>query len=309
MAITGAMLQFYKWVLDSINRSLVIGISSCRTTPAVVFWQFVNQSFNALVNYTNRNANSPVTTNQLGIAYVSATTSALIASLGYKAYLQKRNNPFLQRYAPFAAVAVANCKWNLILSLAFLTPVLILGVNIPLMRQNELKFGIEVEDEKGNIVGKSRLAAATGITQVVVSRIAMAAPGMILLPVLMERLERKNWFKRLSVLHAPFQVMMVGCFLVFPLTLFTRLIDWCKFNYDRFSWFQQLAAFSPKELHCQRRSSKSSNQNFISRSKRTPKAKFPRRFTSTKGCKVEQRLNRCNRVHLISNAVNVWTFT
>jgi len=162
-----------------------------------VFWQFVNQSFNALVNYTNRNANSPVTTTQLGIAYVSATTSALVASLGYKNYLQKGANPFFQRYAPFAAVAIANC------------------VNIPLMRQNELKSGIEIEDAHGNVVGKSRLAAASGITQVVFSRITMAAPGMIILPVIMERLERQNWFRKLSILHAPFQVMMVGCFLVF----------------------------------------------------------------------------------------------
>lgn len=81
-----------------------------RTVPAVVFWQFVNQSFNALVNYTNRNANSPITTTQLGIAYVSATSAALVASLGYKSYLQKGANPFFQRYAPFAAVAVANCN-------------------------------------------------------------------------------------------------------------------------------------------------------------------------------------------------------
>lgn len=88
-------------------------------------------------------------------------------------------------------------------------------MNIPLMRQNELKNGIDVEDANGNVVGKSRLAAASGITQVVVSRIAMAAPGMIVLPVIMERLERHNWFRRLSILHAPFQVMMVGCFLVF----------------------------------------------------------------------------------------------
>lgn len=50
---------------------------------------------------------------------------------------------------PFAAVAAANC------------------VNIPLMRQNELIEGIPVQDENGNDVGKSRLAAAKGMSQVI----------------------------------------------------------------------------------------------------------------------------------------------
>lgn len=78
MLITGAMLQFY------------------RTVPAVVFWQWVNQSFNALVNYTNRNANSTLTVNQLGVSYVSATTSALVAAIGCKSYWQKKAGPFVQ---------------------------------------------------------------------------------------------------------------------------------------------------------------------------------------------------------------------
>jgi hypothetical protein len=44
-----------------------------------------------------------------------------------------------QRYVPFVAVAAANC------------------VNIPLMRQNELLYGIDVYDENENKVTKSRV--------------------------------------------------------------------------------------------------------------------------------------------------------
>ena len=45
----------------------------------------------------------------------------------------------LQRYVPFAAVAAANC------------------VNIPLMRQNELFYGIDVYDENDNKLTQSRV--------------------------------------------------------------------------------------------------------------------------------------------------------
>lgn len=71
-------------------------MDSFRTSTAVVFWQWVNQSFNALVNYTNRNAKSPISTNQLVIAYVSATSSAMLTAVGYKAFLAKRASPFFQ---------------------------------------------------------------------------------------------------------------------------------------------------------------------------------------------------------------------
>ena len=42
----------------------------------------------------------------------------------------------------------------------------------------EIIDGIVVFDENNNPVGKSKKAAAKGITQVVISRVTMAAPGM-----------------------------------------------------------------------------------------------------------------------------------
>uniref|UniRef100_A0A8C9X7G9 Sidoreflexin n=1 Tax=Sander lucioperca TaxID=283035 RepID=A0A8C9X7G9_SANLU len=163
MAITGCMLQFY------------------RTVPAVVFWQWVNQSFNALVNYTNRNAASPITPKQIGVAYVTATSTALATAVGLNLYTKKAP-PLVARWVPFAAVAAANC------------------VNIPMMRQQEILNGIAVTDENGNKLGHSKKAAVKGIIQVVISRITMAAPGMIILPIIMQRMEKYKFMQGLQVL-------------------------------------------------------------------------------------------------------------
>ncbi|KAK3554408.1 hypothetical protein QTP70_023063 [Hemibagrus guttatus] len=182
MTITGCMLTFY------------------RTTPAVVFWQWVNQSFNAIVNYTNRSGDAPITVNQLGAAYVSATTGAVVTALGLKS-LTKHLPAIIGRFVPFAAVAAANC------------------INIPFMRQRELKYGIPVTDEEGNRLGESASAAQQAIVQVVVSRIGMAVPAMAIPPVIMNALEKKAFMKRFPVLNAPVQVGLVGLCLVFATPL------------------------------------------------------------------------------------------
>ncbi|KAI2657665.1 sideroflexin-1-like protein [Labeo rohita] len=182
MTITGCMLTFY------------------RTTPAVVFWQWVNQSFNAIVNYTNRSGDAPITMNQLGAAYVSATTGAVVTALGLKS-LTKHLPAIMGRFVPFAAVAAANC------------------INIPFMRQRELKHGIPVTDAEGNRLGESSQAAQQAIVQVVVSRIGMAVPAMAIPPVIMNALEKKAFLKRFPVLNAPIQVGLVGLCLVFATPL------------------------------------------------------------------------------------------
>jgi len=179
MAITGAMLTFYK------------------SNVAVVFWQWVNQSFNALVNYTNRNAASDITSQRIAIAYLSATTCALVTALGLKARLAKHSSPLLQRFVPFAAVAASNM------------------VNIPLMRQSELVDGIPVTDEDGNSVARSRYAAVKGQAQVASSRVFMAFCTMCTIPFIMNGLERYRFMRRVTVLHAPLQVFFCGAILTF----------------------------------------------------------------------------------------------
>lgn len=178
MAITGAMLQFYK------------------TVPQVVLWQWINQSFNALVNYTNRNAKSEVTNSQITLAYVSATSGAMVIALGLNS-LVKTAPPLLARYVPFAAVASANC------------------INIPLMRQRELLNGITVFDEHDNPLGLSKRAAYKSIIQVCTSRVIMAAPGMLIIPVIMEYLENYRWMKRIRAFHGPIQMLLCGVSLTF----------------------------------------------------------------------------------------------
>ena len=130
MVIMGAMVTFYK------------------TVPQVVFWQWVNQSFNALVNYTNRNASVPTDFTQMGLAYFSATSAALGTALGLKTLLAKSSSPLLQRLVPCVAVAASNC------------------VNIPLMRQVELREGMTLTDDQGDTACLSKTCAADGIGKV-----------------------------------------------------------------------------------------------------------------------------------------------
>jgi sideroflexin-1/3 len=186
MVITGCMMTFYK------------------STPAVVFWQFSNQSFNAIVNYSNRNASAGVSTEQLGTAYVAATTASVGTALLFNkvvASSKSLSSGMIGRFVPLIAVAAANC------------------VNIPLMRQQELKKGIQIQTADGEDAGLSGKAAAAAIAQVVPSRVGMAAPAMFIPPVIMNRLERTAMFIKNPWLKAPATVLLTGLCLTFSTPL------------------------------------------------------------------------------------------
>jgi len=182
MTITGCMLTFYK------------------TTPAVVFWQWMNQSFNSIVNYTNRSGDAPISTEKLAKCYVAATSGAVITALSLNK-LAKKLPPIAGRLVPFAAVAAANC------------------INIPLMRGSELQNGIAITSESGKVLGSSTQAAQKAIFQVVTSRIAMAIPAMVIPPLIMNKISHRKLLTKRPYLNAPIQVLLVGFCLLFTTPL------------------------------------------------------------------------------------------
>nr|CRZ25773.1 BMA-SFXN-2 [Brugia malayi] len=194
-----------------------------KSTKAIVFWQWANQSFNALVNYTNRNAQSPLSKRDLLVAYTSAVTGALGVAVSLKNYLAKRAfSPLFQRFVPLVAVAVAN------------------AINIPFTRQkyyifdfspfsptygkqryygpeiftsfqiySELLDGLPVTNEAGQVVGKSKMAAYKAITLVVFSRNVIVTPSMLLVPLIMNAMEKCNWYSnRAKFLNIPAQLVL-----------------------------------------------------------------------------------------------------
>lgn len=129
LIITAGMLTWYK------------------TTQGTVFWQVINQSFNAIVNYTNRSGDKPISTSRLATSFAIATGSATATALLLNS-LTKKMPPIAGRFVPFAAVAAANC------------------VNLPFMRSTEIEEGIQLLNEKDEKIGHSPKTAKIAISQV-----------------------------------------------------------------------------------------------------------------------------------------------
>ncbi|CAH0555418.1 unnamed protein product [Brassicogethes aeneus] len=182
MFICGGMMTFYQ------------------STSGVIFWQWLNQSFNALVNYTNRSGDAQQSNKQLLASYVFATGGAVGTALGLNS-LVKCMPPLIGRFVPLAAVAASNC------------------INIPMMRAQELKMGTPIFDENNNKLGYSKVAAQSGISQVIFSRIFMAMPGMVITPIVMDYLEKRGTLCRYPWINLPATVGVLGLCLTFATPL------------------------------------------------------------------------------------------
>ncbi|KAJ8269458.1 hypothetical protein COCON_G00120650 [Conger conger] len=176
-----------------------------QTLGSTVFWQWLNQSHNACVNFSNRNATKPTPASRFVQGYLGAVTSAVSIAVGLNVMIQKaqRFSPatrlLVQRFIPFPAVAGANI------------------CNVGLMRHNELAEGIDVLDGNGNVVGSSKIAAKHALIETALTRVVLPMPIMVFPPMIMAFLEKLPLLQTHRRLVLP--VHSLVCLVAFGLSL------------------------------------------------------------------------------------------
>ncbi|XP_015426977.1 PREDICTED: sideroflexin-5 [Myotis davidii] len=181
-----------------------------QTLASTVFWQWLNQSHNACVNYANRNATKvsardhpPEVGFRLGRP--SSSLQCITPLVGLNVLVQKANKftpatrLLVQRFVPFPAVASANI------------------CNVVLMRYGELEEGIDVLDGDGNLVGSSRIAARHALLETALTRVVLPMPILVLPPIVMSMLEKTALLQARPRLLLPVQSLV--CLAAFGLAL------------------------------------------------------------------------------------------
>jgi len=77
----------------------------------------------------------------------------------------------------------------------------------------------------GQPVGESKTAAVEGISKVVLSRVGMAAPGMVAIPIIMNQLDKRGVLKKYPKLNAPLQIGLCGLILTFATPLCCAIFE------------------------------------------------------------------------------------
>ncbi|CAB3997165.1 sideroflexin-5-like isoform X1 [Paramuricea clavata] len=185
------------------------------TLSTVVFWQWLNQSHNAAVNYSNRNATKPTPTSRFILSYVTAITSAVSIAVGLTVFVQKAKifspqvRRSLQRLIAFPATASANI------------------CNVLAMRSNELIEGVELVDSEGNVKGTSKIAAKRAIFETIITRVFLSGTVLCTPAFVMTALERTKFLRRNPRFTLPIQaivcVLSFGIALPFAIALFPQM--------------------------------------------------------------------------------------
>lgn len=150
--------DFIPWVMRvssflPANIPIAFGFIIAKPTPFnTIFWQWINQTYNAAFNYGNRNATSSYTTNDILKSYGIACASSIVVALGIRKALSGYTKNMhgsklilMNAISSFFACSTAGF------------------LNAFFMRKTELEKGIDALDENGKSYGKSKACAKKAV--------------------------------------------------------------------------------------------------------------------------------------------------
>ena len=127
---------------------ITLGMLTMTSTPAILFWQWVNQSYNAMFNYSHR-SQAGSDKSQVLKAYGLATGTSCALALGLNRFAGHIKPPWL--ISTFAVMAAGSA-------------------NVAFTRSNEMSEGISVFNQDGQVVGTSKIAGKYAVGYTVLSR-------------------------------------------------------------------------------------------------------------------------------------------
>ena len=184
-------------------------------TRGTIAWQIANQSLNVAINYSNANKSSPLSYSKIAQSYFLAVGASCSVAVGLNSLVPrlKRVSPstklLLGRLVPFAAVASAG------------------SLNVFLMRGEEIRRGIDVypvlseatkqdlaskgqsEAEGAPSLGKSKKAATLAVSETALSRVLNSTPIMVVPPLVLVQLQKREWLKRNPRLTTPVNLGLI----------------------------------------------------------------------------------------------------
>lgn len=163
---TGKILQPWQRFCSyaMINTPFLFGmVLTKQTTTNIIFWQWINQTYNAILNYSNRNASSEVGMTGVGAAYFTAVTSSIYIGLKVKKMLMPYSNKFK---------GPSQLIFNFLINFSAMAAAGIL--NSLVMRSSEFKDGIHLFNADGEDAGLSPKVGREAVVKTAATRIGLA---------------------------------------------------------------------------------------------------------------------------------------
>jgi len=181
------------------NGPICVAMVASTSTPALLFWSWVNQSQNALINYFNRNASTEMDSATILKSYATAVGAALSVAFGLATFIQKKYDP---------ARARQMLRW-----VAFPSSVAASSLNCYIVRSPEILTGVKLVNDVGQDVlpGETSCEAAKrGVHSTTASRALLQAPVYFFPPVLLSTVPMfKNLLLRNPMASVPLTTYLV----------------------------------------------------------------------------------------------------